>query len=105
MNKFNEIGFLTQDTKDFDVDSKFDEIRLFLEKEFSGDYQAMVDCSNDCMEKLDAGDAETEKGNHRWCEIEAKMNQIAFGGAEWLYFQNEPVIEIDWNVSLENGAK
>lgn len=95
MSKFNDIGFLTQDTKDFDVESKFDEIRFFLEKEFSGDYQAMIDCHEDYAQKIEGGDTETENGNHRWSKVEAKINDIAFGDAEYLYYQNEPVIEID----------
>lgn len=95
MNKFEQLGFLTQSTKDYAVDSRFDDLREFLENEFNGDYQAMLDCYDDFMKMLNDEDSDAENGNHKWSEIESKMNSIAFDGQEWLYYQNNPVIEID----------
>ena len=94
MKQFNSILFSTTDTKDYDVKSRFTDIQDYLAKEFNNDYNAMIQCNRDYQSKLDSGDTETEQGNHRWIVIEAKINVIAFEGADWLFYQNSPHLEI-----------
>jgi hypothetical protein len=94
MKQFNSILFRTTGTKDFDVEARFGDIQDYLAETFNNDYDAMVKCKHDYYSKLDAGDTETEQGNHKWIDIEMQINVIAFEGADWLYYQNSPHVEI-----------
>lgn len=87
--------FHAHDHKDYDLSEKFDDIRAFLETEFSS-YGEMKACYDDHIKRLDEGDAEAENCLDKWSRVEAKMQEIAYGDQDWLYFQNNPVIDISW---------